>query len=332
MFAAGIYLSIVAPLTILANCLMLYVLLKSQLKASKTPVTGFLIGLALADITTALVSAPCLIYCYLQLNLKGIQHDETREFCNRVLFELVRVTAPIPINISFLTILMFTFVQYLALVSPMKIARRVTRKKVIMSQVVIWVYSILFRVPYVTGIMEYELLVEIDVYLNTISIALFSLVLYARLYCVFRRRMANSTRLRTGETRNDVSRVREGRLKNERRFIVINVFLFCIMIVTSAPSIGYWFASMYFNLSDTPDTAATGIIIDCILYSKSFLNPFVYAWRLSKYRTALRELLGCKTSKKPLEHATEMMTASVRTTAANTPAVSLTSIKPLYTT
>ena len=34
----------------------------------------------------------------------------------------------------------------------------------------------------------------------------------------------------------------------------------------------------------------------------------------------------------PTEHATEMMTASVRTTAANTPAVSLTSIKPLYTT
>ena len=330
-FAAGIYYSVVAPLTVLANSLLLYVLFRNSSRSLKNPATDFLVGLSLADILTALISEPCYCYCFIRMYLKGIRHKATREMCNRVIFNVARASGSTTVNISFLTVLMFTFVQYLVLVSPMKIAPRITRQKIIVCQVILWVYSILFQAAIFMGPVERLLHAEIDMYLHSMTVTVLSLVLYGLIYRTFRRRMAHHRRLRS-ESHHEVNRNQKRQIKTERRFVFINFLLITIMIVTSLPNTGFWFARVYLNLKMSPDTMAIQALTDCALFLKFLLNPFVYAWRFSKYRAALWEVFCCGKREERIEGATEMTTASLsvaRQSTSNVTLVSVTQTDPL---
>ena len=83
--------------------------------------------------------------------------------------------------------------------------------------------------------------------------------------------------------------------KQERKFIIINFLLIAILFLTSQPSAVLWIYRLYSNEDpNTPRVLIVNLMLaDNLLYLKFLLDPFVYAWRIPRYRRALKYVMRC---------------------------------------
>ena len=80
----------------------------------------------------------------------------------------------------------------------------------------------------------------------------------------------------------------------ECQFIIVNILLIAILFLTYQPSAMLWIIRLYSNEdADSPNIWIINIMVDNVLYLKFLLDPFVYAWRIPKYRQALKIVLCC---------------------------------------
>ena len=290
-FKAAIYMSIVSVLTILANMSVLVVFMKDPMKTFRTPTAYFLVGIALADLATAAVVEPCYYYCFFRLYVKGPGHPPTKAACSTML-NVGRIASAVTMNVSFFTVLAFTLTQYLAIAAPMKMARHVTAKSVLILQVLIWFYSLAFQIA-MTFAADPLVWTKVDMYLHNLLLTSLIIIAYALLFRTFRRKMAHSVRLQS-ESSRQTKESQARRVHLERKFLMINLFLIMVLIFADIPNVVWWFVHLYELVPyNSPSSLIVQLVIDCILITKFLLDPFVYAWRLAKYRTALRQVCCC---------------------------------------
>ena len=80
----------------------------------------------------------------------------------------------------------------------------------------------------------------------------------------------------------------------ERKFIKANFLLIAILFLTSQPAAIIWIAKLYSSEDPkSPKFLIINLMVDNLLYLKFLLDPFVYAWRIPKYRQALMIVLRC---------------------------------------
>ena len=81
----------------------------------------------------------------------------------------------------------------------------------------------------------------------------------------------------------------------ERKFIIINFLLIAILFLTSPPSAILWIYRFYSNENpNAPRVLFVNLMLaDNLLYLKFLLDQLVYAWRIPKYRQALKYVLRC---------------------------------------
>ena len=105
--------------------------------------------------------------------------------------------------------------------------------------------------------------------------------------------MAASNRLREDKETNDGSKD-DRRTDVERKFITVNFLLIAILFLTSQPAAMFWIAKLYSSKDpNSPKFLIINLMVDNLLYLKFLLDPFVYAWRIPKYRQALMVVLRC---------------------------------------
>ena len=286
-FIVAFYLSVLSVVTLATNLPLVVVFIKNPSKTFRSPTAYFLIGIAITDVMTALVVEPCLYYCYFRMYLKGIDDSFTRITCTKMT-RVAAATSLVALNASFLTVLTFTIAQYLAIASPMRMARYITAKSVLITQLVIWIYCFAYSISF-TLADELKLASQVDAYCHNIVVTLLLLALYALLFRTFRRKMANSGQLQSESSRQG-RKSQTRRLQMQRKFVVINLLLIIVLIVCTVPSTISWIADST-NLTKHLDRETYSIyhliFSECFVLTKFVLDPFVYVWRLPVYRKAL---------------------------------------------
>ena len=78
----------------------------------------------------------------------------------------------------------------------------------------------------------------------------------------------------------------------ERKFIVVNFFLVAILFLCSQLVTILGMVSLYSSEDpNSPEFLIPSLIVENVLYLKFPLDPFLYAWRIPKYRQALKIIL-----------------------------------------
>ena len=284
-FGSSIYMIVISFITIVANALLLVVFLVDPLKTFKNPTTYFLIGLAISDLLTALIqlliNSSCFIMLYLGAPRNGLV------LCKNVLLDVGLIQGAITMTVSFLITLMFTVTQFVVVSSPLKYARMVTSRKIGICVFILYAYSILFWISQFWGV-SFEVLLKIDVFLHSLFLPYLTILFYILLHLTFKRKMAASKML-SNESSLQSRESNQNRI--QRQFITVNCILIAVLLFCSQPTLWFWMAVEFWLAKPLPPKLLiVNLMIDNILYLKFMLDPFVYAWRLPKYREALGKI------------------------------------------
>ena len=296
-FISGTFLAVICPLTVLANALLLVAIYKDPFKTFRTPTACFLVALAIVDLITGLMPEPMVTACYFML----YNHDPSGNIHCTKIFNIAGIVAAITTNASFFIVLAFTFAQYIAVAFPLKYKRLISVPKTMACVAIILLYAVLFEVSRIVGVPQ-QVLEKIDLHLHSTLSLLFTIITYLLLQRAFRKQMVErSVTLSTthGLSIESTDRVESSPRREkptrkqliERNFIRLNLLLIVILLVCSQPSAILWYVYLYAG-EDTKKSETlfvVRVVAENTLYLKFLVDPFVFAWRLPKYRKALKK-------------------------------------------
>ncbi|XP_078384856.1 uncharacterized protein LOC144667341 [Oculina patagonica] len=289
-FGSAIYIIVVSFTSIVANGLLLLVFFFDPFKVFQNATTYFLIGLALVDILTATTQQPMNATCFIMMYLG---HPDTASTC-KPLIETGQTISLAAWNASFLIVLAFTVTQYIVVISPLNYALKVTKTRVMLAVISIYAYAIFFSFLGMMGVPE-DIHYKIDHIFHSFVITYLTIIFYILLHVAFKKKMAASKNLRRED--NGIGGCRNDRQTTlERKFITVNFLLIAILFLCSQPSVILWSINLYGNVFEDPPSPRVLIsflMVENVLYLKFLLDPFVYAWRIPKYRQALKIVLRC---------------------------------------
>ena len=287
VFGSSIYMFVVSFITVVANSLLLLVVCADPYKTFRNPTSFFLVGLALVDLITGLVQEPIFASCFLLLYLG---HPAAKTHCPQLII-YVEILAFVTMNASFFIVLAFTVTQLIVITSPLKYAPFVTKKLVIIAVLVIFAYTIIFGSLGLVQLPGSDTFKKLDLFLHSLFMVYTSIACYILLYRAFRLKMKSSKSVRS-ET-NTVQRRGQSGSRVERKFVAINFLLIFLVFICTQPLAFYLVYHYFWASAEEQQNFIPRLILDDVLYLKFLMDPFIYAWRLPKYRRALQTLMRC---------------------------------------
>ncbi|XP_020897957.1 beta-1 adrenergic receptor [Exaiptasia diaphana] len=300
--ANGIFLAIISPLTIILNTLLLFAIYKDPFKTFQTPSAFFLVGLSTTDLVLGLM-LPFPMSCYF-IAYDGDSSQTNK--CFKILMDYIGILVNSSINSSFLIVLAFTVVQYLAVSWPFRYKNLVNIKRTICCIVAIWTYTIIFQLTETFGVQKI-IISQIDVTLHTTIAFIVMVTVYILLQRSFKKKIKKGLRLRAETSTQSTMCTLEGSPKAtahktnpqsneiEKRFIRVNLFLIGLLFFCTLPNCIVYYIYIYNSeVGKDPKFFVARIVADNAMYVKALVDPLIFAWRLPKYRKALRKSVSRK--------------------------------------
>ena len=271
---------LMSPIIVLGNSLVILSVWKDPLKTLRSSPSNFiLLSMAVSDLLVGLVACPLTLYW----SWATFRHEDPQFSPLLVSFFLV--------NISVGHLFLLTVDRFVALVNPLQYRVKVTNKRVSIATVACWTYFLLLGSAF-GALKEYYIITGTIFNLHIFCFLVSIMVLYVVLLCRFHKYS------KTRELNDQSTANRQMILQRERKLwknitIIICAFLFCFMPWFITLVTIYVCLSCHRNLSLLMlfYTIAAGV-----MYANSGLNPFLYAWRLPKYRETFKHFLkkrGC---------------------------------------
>ena len=282
-FGSAIFIYVVSFITILANSLLLLIFCIDPLKIFRNPTTYFLIGLAIVDSLTALVQEPIYATCFTFLYTKHPFLQKCRPF-----MKFATYFSSFSITVSLLIVFAFTVTQYIVVSSPLKYGRLVTKKKVVLSVVSIYLCTAIFSCLPLMGVPQ-KVKNAIEVFLHNYAVVLITIVFYILLHCTMKKKMATGNALQNESTSRKESR----HIQVQRNFVRLNVVLLIVLIVCFVPTMVMMTMRLFIE-DYLPPILIGNLMTDNLHYLKFLLDPIVYAWRMPKYRESLSKIICSK--------------------------------------
>ena len=325
LLVSGTFLAVICPITVLSNVLLLIAIYKDPFKTFRTPSAYFLVGLAFVDLITGLIPEPMMITCYYRF----YNNHPGRSQCVKIL-NVAGTVAAITTNTSFFIVLAFTFAQYAAVAFPFKFKRLITVRNTVACVVGLLLYAILFESLQLVGVSR-EVIAKIDLHLHSTFSLFLTIIIYLMLLRAFGKQQLKKRRLTLKEVPRNIAtseecpdtqetctptlttintatsegceKTRDSCTPSERptrqkliekNFVRLNLSMIIILLVCSQPSAIMWYVFLYSGEKTKVSLSLriAGVVTNNTLFLKSLLDPFVFAWRLPKYRKALKKLFG----------------------------------------
>ena len=219
------------------------------------------------------------------------------------LVNTVRYLGAFAMTASFLIVFAFTVTQYIVVSSPLKYGRLITKRKVFISITVIYLYSAIFWCLHLMGVSS-NVQIMMDSFIHSYLSVFVTIAFYILLHREMKKKITagKSLQSQTGKrnTRNHI--------QLERNFVRVNFLLLAVLIACNTPSAVKWTVQLF--MADQNATSVkiliASLIVDNLLYLKFLLDPFVYAWRVPKYRKSLSKVICRKnTGKKSTRNGNE---------------------------
>jgi len=306
--ATGISLAVLSPITITSNVLLLLTISKDPLKCLRAPATYLIIALALVDLATGLLVEPFFVMyrvaSYMQWSpTLGEPYNSLRQiamWCSTVF-----------LNTSFLFVLGLVFSQFIAITYPRHYHSVVTARRIFVFVAFTFVYFTGFVLLQFAGVSTTTLL-EVDLHLHSTPITFLLIISCGMLFNSFHR-YTSVSRQCVGEDR-DMIRPKSKQI-NQRQFTIVILMLSGILILCTLPHIiivNIIFYKKQQTLQESLGLWAANTIANEMMFVKVASDAFLYAWRLTKYRTSLKLVLTCQT------HQDESLGLEMTTVTSNT--------------
>lgn len=283
-FSSVIILVLLAAVTIPTNILLLVMIWMDPLKCFNKPTTPFIVGLAVADLVTGLTTEPFFaIYYYFRYKNSGFVSSDLIN-----LYSAGQYVSTVAISSSFLIVLALSWSQFIAVAFPHRYSALVTRRKVTVCVVIIWLYFVAFSLLQLTNI-DIKNYLRADLILHPTLISVVLLVTIVFLYRSFQKEIVRKKSILKykSDRRNIV----------ERQFTIVTIYLAGIILASALPHVivQYVFLELYGSLSTHGQIYVSMAmrVRDLLLFLKVALDGFIYAWRLKIYRDTLRKTFSC---------------------------------------
>lgn len=181
--ASGVCLLLFSMVGVASNSLLLISIWKNPNKLFRSPTTNFIIGLAVADLVTALTTEPffALYYfvCY--------HSDQGSDF--KTIFKIGGVISTVTVSLSFVIVLALSCSQYVAIAFPHKYKKLITRKRTLTIVLSSWVYFFCFGFL-IFGDINEELYYKVHLATHSSLVSLILLVVLVLLYRSFKSKLS----------------------------------------------------------------------------------------------------------------------------------------------
>ena len=284
-FLSRIILSVVigAP-TVLSNGVLLISIYRNpdRNELNQSPVTFLMVNLSVCDLLIGVVPGFGSLY-YNTALFNGTKTEDVEE-----LLIVIRFVGVVTVIVSSCTIAAMSLDRFFAVSSPFQYKARVTKAKVKVFLVVCWVYALLFSCLGlgVSGTVFVLLYCHLHVSFPLIILP----VVYWKTYSALRSHNNRVGNLAGGRQAMDIAH-----RNRERKMISAFLLVLVLFYVTFFPQFiaqnmlvvqpSYLKAESFkFFLFASNNF----VLVNCIL------NPFIYAWRIPKYRRAFKAVFcGC---------------------------------------
>ena len=278
-------LCVLAVVTVVSNGVFLFTFYKDPLKCLRTPSAIFIAGLTSANFLTGLIVEPAFVAFYIWSFASSSYTEDVDKF-----LRFAQAFAFITMNTSFLIMLALGIIQYLLIKSPRIYQKVVSPKSARVGVVFIWIYSIFFALlPEMFDVNGFAyILFDLIFHVTLLTIAL--VVLYIAIYYQFRKLAERHRNADMGENAEregpsvEPSESEQQRRQAEKDFVYGTIILTVILIVTVWPFC-ITLTIVIFNFTWRAYFAV--MISQLFLLWKFALDPFVFAWRLRKFRKSL---------------------------------------------
>ncbi|XP_078370662.1 adrenocorticotropic hormone receptor-like [Oculina patagonica] len=282
---SAILFTCLAPFTALGNGFLLLIFYKNSSTLLRTPSNFFIFSMAWANFLTGFVLQPLLAYRYYSLYLN-----------NELLIALRKVMSAFSIvtmNASIFSVCAFSWDSFLALTRPIKHRKCVTVRRAKVAIACVWIYQIVFASLLFTNI-PLPLVHQIDLHLNTTLISVLLLLCYVCLYKAFKQRERKRVRSFNSPRPQSSFRTSKMSTKMEKRMRMI-IFLFTLVTtIPILPVTVVWYVTWYCSeCQQNQQLVLAEKVLNQLVFVKFVLDPFVYAWRLERYRKALKKMICC---------------------------------------
>lgn len=271
-------LVITAVLTVVPNFLVIYAVIKDPNRNLRNSPSNLLIASqSMADFFVGAVQEMVCIWWFWTFDPNAVR--------------VIEMTSSVFMVASILHVLALGYDRYVAVVTPLQYTARMTIKRTYISSAVIWTYSLLYMAirTILQDVFRQKRAVTILTGLNTVFPAFVGVIIYVMLYHFMRKYRNRAHKL-------DASgrAVMQAYMRHKKMTYVLTVafllFLFCLtpwfvfyQVIDSCP-----------NCEHNKDVEMYLFVAFFYLFMfKSLLNPFLYAWRLSKYRNAISRIVPC---------------------------------------
>ena len=265
---------IFAVAIIAGNSMLLYTIYKDPRKSLRSA-PGFLIAnLSVADLLLGLFNLSIValrdLYRSQQLNMPFLG----------ILKAVMATTFITTLFVSSYTIIAMSATCYVAINQPMEYKTIITTKRVMIYIAVLWVTSLGTCVLPVTSLSE-ETYTMIYLHTHATIPAILLTVIYVKVF----RAVARRTR---ELQRSSYNKMASKSLERERNMAVVVILILALYYITYMPQYITLHLLYFCNPCQQSVTFhEIDVALSRFLYLSSAINPFVYAWRVPKYRQAL---------------------------------------------
>lgn len=272
----AVFVALTALATTFANALVLLAVWKDPNKnLQRSPSNLLIASQAMADFFVGLVQEPLCAWWILTFSSIAVH--------------AIEAVSSLFLVSSVLHAVALSFDRYVAVARPLQHNVTITKRRVFLWILVIWISSIVYM-SYRTILRElnYSItLINIISGAHTVLPSVISVLFYIRLYCMLKN-LRKGARDLDESGKMVINAYQRERNMTKAMVVALCLFLFCLtpwfvfyQVIGACPTCEehesyqmYLFAIFYY-----------------IFTMKSLLNPFLYAWRLPKYKAVFKTLL-----------------------------------------
>ena len=270
----GIILSAIAPVIVLSNALVVYTVWKDPLRNLRNASPNFILqSMAVADLLVGLVLSPIDAYWLLTIAVA-----KKMPFSFHAIYSISTTF----LGASFAHVLLLSMDRLCAVLRPLQYKAIVTRRRINLAVTLLWVYFICFGVAaflFVNSffVTNFFFIVQTFVLLN-VNFSLYMAILYKlrKNNKLWQKRILEHS-VRVSQKIYVVKEARFAKLLAlaivVSLFIVTPYFVLITLVYFCVPCYSY---PMMLLVSTGLETTLSHL--------QSVVNPFVYCWRLPKYR------------------------------------------------
>lgn len=284
--ALGIFETLVATVSVLANGLLLIVLYKNPFKSFRRPFSVLIMGLATTDFLKGCLADAISVWIQFHCAVgKTSWLEEEWNFYTFIDYMLD--------NSATILVVCFAADRLLAVAAPLFYRNRVTPRKTAIIVVSVWTYALFFSSLQFTGITDekYDLA---DSFLHIVLPMLMMLnIHFAILYNLKKRRKIESSH-RLEPSQEAPAWVRKNqRLEKNFRYVAATITI--VLAVSQLP----WLITIIIAISCNECKSKSWfekfkLFAGFALSLTSAINPILYCWRLKEYRRAVKALITCR--------------------------------------